>query len=233
MSDAMLARIRVADVGRLGAFRATDLRVKIEENVWWAFSEVPTEALTLTLRAFADGPLFTRDRDAWVREGEHLPAFDVPDLTDAQPLASLLHPSTLPEADEVPRDLAVGRLSIQRSNRRQDATAVMGYAEALADWVALQPAKILDRFTCTRRGKVVVVRGANPPMLWDGRRLWGAGVLLPLGFELTHGLTDRQVRDVTWARADDVLVWLREGFERIPASAFGPLTRAGARINAQ
>jgi hypothetical protein len=68
------------------------------------------------------------------------------------------------------------------------------------------------------------------PEVWEGLRLWGVDLLVPLGSRAEPELPEPALCRAVGAGTNDLVVLDGQGYEIIPRTAFQPLCRAGIRL---
>jgi hypothetical protein len=201
-----------------------------EENgrlwLWWQAGDGEVVSRVLPLSGVA---LYSRRDGAWFRHGCRLPSSDVPGEDGAPPLVAVLTPAPVTPLQV---EFAAGtvRLAVVRDGRPRPAAALLCELADLARWADTATSRHLGALRAARCGDRVLVLGKRLPPLSAGERWWGDGVLVPLGFRPEPNLPEGVLRQALGLEDGDAALLGVDGAERVPAEAFGPMSRAGVRL---
>ena len=184
--------------------------------------------------------LFEQRGTTWYRQGEHLPAFDVPAKLDGTLLHQVLFPAPLaltPSSTESSQGKgpAAGRpapmqLRLVPEELRHPTTALLSELDALARWAENATTAELTALRAARWRSEVLVRGANPPAIEHSKRFWGKRILVPLGLRPEPPLPESALRAALNVTDDQIVLLSPDGADVIAEDLFQPLTRAGLRM---
>jgi hypothetical protein len=230
--------------------REAGIRVTVARGRAWVSwddgpaSEATRRILVERLMPLSGVELFSRHDGRWHRLGERLPAFDatIGDHASGARLDRVIVPVALelgPPGGDAPRRVAL-RLVRDDRGRVRPAAGVRCRLLQVVEWAERAPSGWIESLSgtwCAPAGTgpgdaEVLVIGPPPrlPSPRDGLRFWGNDVLIPLGYRASPELTERALRDVVGAAADDLVVLDEEGPELISRGAFRPLSRASIRL---
>jgi hypothetical protein len=104
--------------------------------------------------------------------------------------------------------------------------------EQLAAWADTATTHTISAVRAARCGRRVLLFGKIPPIP-GSTRLWGADLLLPVGFRPEPDLPLSIIRTAVGATVDDLVLFDESGVDLVPRLAFETLTRAGVRLAAR
>jgi hypothetical protein len=193
--------------------------------LWWSTGDAQVLSRILPIPGIE---LFERRDGLWYRHGGRLPTSIVHGEEVARPLASVVTPSpVVPLSPRLAPETV--SLSLVRDSRFRPATALICSLTDIARWADSATSHQIDGLRATRREDSVLVCGSSLPPL-PGQRWWGRGVLIPAGFRPEPELAEGALAQALSLSAGDVVLLSAEGAERVPAAAFGPLSRACIRL---
>jgi hypothetical protein len=200
----------------------------------WLFWPAGQVEIARRVLALAGAEIFLQEKGILHRPGECLPVFHVPEATAARPLSALLFPSPVTARPAGPSTWEPFRLSLVHDGTPRAATALRLTVAELARWAegatshqfqGLQAARTSG---CSGGGEVLLLGNRLPAI--SGERFWGRQVLLPLGYRVEPNLAEGVLVGALRLQVGEVALWTAGGIEFLPATAFGPITRAGARL---
>jgi hypothetical protein len=235
--DATAASLPLSALPLLAGLRdRPDVRLKPLADRLWVFWPPGEDDVTLALQAILGAELFCKRDGLWYRPGQHLPAFNVPGEDGAFSLPALLAPAPIsPELSSAPFWQKIG-LSLVRDERPRPSSALLCGLKDLERWVSLATAHQLAALQAAWNEDSAFLLGNPLPASVPGQRYWGRDVLVPIGLRLEPLLSEVVVRAALGLQPDEVALFPPPSAsalgapERIPRSAFGPLTRAGVRL---
>jgi hypothetical protein len=193
--------------------------------LWWSPGDAEVLSRILPIPGIE---LFERRDGLWFRHGGRLPTPIVPGEDVVKPLASVVTPCPVVPL-EPGRERERVSLSLVRDGRFHPATAVLCALTDLARWADSATSFRVEGLRATRhKEKVLVCGGSLPPL--PGQRWWGRDILIPAGFRPEPDLPESALTRALSLSAGDVVLLTAEGAERIPATAFGTLSRASIRL---
>jgi hypothetical protein len=229
---ASCAWLPASQLARLGALRAReDVLGLIEAGSLWVFWDAPDAELAAWLLSLPGAELLCRGPDGWHAPGRHLPIFEVPDPERGKTFASRVFPA--PVAPEAPGDAGWQPLQVRlvRDDRPRPAAALLSPLTTLVAWAESATSHALAGLTGARYGDLLLVRGSLPAL--PGERFWGRRVLVPAGYRTEPPLREEVLSRALRLGDGEIALLTHEGADVVPASAFGPMTRAGLRLAAE
>jgi hypothetical protein len=225
----------------LSAFRAVaGLRASVAAGrLWlkWDAGEPGSADIAAAALAVPGAELFVPAEDGRRRLGRRLPAFDFPgDSAGWRSLARVVVPGAIrpvaPEPGTSGTPPMPARLVRDPAAEPRPASALACPLPDLADWASSVPPGRVETLRGALLGGRCLVIGRRPPELFpvDGEaavvRMWGAGLLIPLGLVPEPRLDEPALRRALGLSEGEIGVWTPEGVEAVPAGAVAPLTRA-------
>jgi hypothetical protein len=234
LSDASCASFPWLHVAALGPLRnLPDVTLARVDDRAWVRWQVGNERVLQQILPLPDAVLFIYRDAHWYRFGHQLPAFDVPVSAEYQPLHQVLTPSSFQTQGPANLKCEPTMLVIVSDDRERPTTAALCALGPLIHWIERVPTARLKGIQAAHCENQVLLLGDRIPLLPESARFWGSEVLIPLGYRPDPFLPERALRDVLAASEDQVILWDRDGVERIDRRAFAPLSRAGVRLVAQ
>jgi hypothetical protein len=231
MDDVCLARLSRAALAGLAALRChRGVTVFGQGDTLWLRWQAGDEAVLSQVLPLDGVELFLRRDDRWYRFGHRLPAFDMGPLGDGQPLERVLFPAPVAPEPPLDRPLTPVTLTLLRDDHPRPTTGLTCKLQTLNAWADRATTAELEVAQAARSGDRVLVLGRSLPLLLEGQRLWGHGVLAPLGWRPEPGLTEDALRSALGVESDEFVLLDHAGVEVVPRDAFQPLSRAGVRL---
>jgi MoxR-vWA-beta-propeller ternary system domain bpX2 len=230
LDDAGCACLPLDGLPHLGVLRGrADVRVLVRAGLVWAYWPPGDANVARLLLALAGAQLFCRRAGLWYRPGQCLPTFDVPGEDGAEPLAHVLFPAPVRPEVSTDRTWKPASLALVRDECPRPTTALRCSLADLAAWADNATSQQLARLEAALGDRAVLLRGERLPPLVGSERFWGRAVLVPLGHRPEPALAEGVLAAALELDAGEVAV-LGAVIERVPSSAFGPVTRVGARL---
>jgi hypothetical protein len=227
------ASIPAAHLSALAPVRdRTGVRVAVADGLAWVTWPVGVGAVVRCLRPVPGVRFYERREGTWYAAGRRLPAYK-PHAADApdSPVSAVLFPARFDPVRPGDTQLSPTPLRLVRGGRPQPTTAIHAPLDVVTAWANTATTFALAAVRGAVSDNRVVLLGTLPT-LPDTVRLWGESVLVPLGFRVEPDLPSELVRAAVGATTDEIVLFDETGVDRIPTSAFTPLTRAGIRLAA-
>src|SRR5262249_21002708 len=151
----------------------------VGERAWLRWPEGDEEVLRQVL-AVSGVELYERRDDRWHRHGQALPAFDLPAEGEQLPLFRVLVPAPV-QTEGTPARTTPVPLRLVRDDRPRPTSGLWCRVADLGPWADRALQAELEAVRAARCDDDVLLVGSRLPAL-PGGRLWGARVLVPLGF---------------------------------------------------
>jgi hypothetical protein len=233
LADAGCARLPAHSLAGLAGLRAhPGVRVRqAGEDVWVYWPAGDDEVVVRVLGVPGARP-FVRRGGYWYAPGASLPEFGVPEPEDTRPLSAVLFPEPVSPEPPGPPAWAKVTLRLVRDGRPRASSALRCTLRELLGWAQTATSRRLAALEGALCGEEVLVRGGKLPEVAGGRRYWGAGLLVPLGWRPEPALGEQVLREALGVGEGEVGVLEAGGVEIIPREAFGRVSRAGLRLAA-
>jgi hypothetical protein len=196
--------------------------------VWWPAGD---EAVLRRVLPLPGAEFFARRDGLWYRPGRRLPSSGVPAEASALPLAAVLSPAPVTPQLAQARPAPVG-LTVVRDGRPRPATALLCELSEMVRWADAATTRQLTALEAARCGGRVLLRGGRLPAV-AGERWWGRSVLVRLGFRPEPELPEAVLASALGLTEGSAALLRAGGVEVVPASAFGPTSRAAVRLAAR
>ena len=121
-------------------------------------------------------------------------------------------------------------VSLVRDASPRTTTALRVSLATLSAWADAAPSDDIEAVEAAMFGETVLLRGRLPALV--GERYWGRRLLVAAGWRPEPAIAENVLAEAL-GLGDDFAVFAPEGVEVVPASAFGPLTRAGVYLAAR
>lgn len=229
--DITCASIPAHYLDRLAAVRSQK-QIKahrIDGVIWLTWPSNTKEVAELIFPLFG-AELYQRQRQHWFAFRRQLPTFDVPDLTNARPLADLLFPTSV-SLPSVPGDLPPPMpLTLVSDSTPRLATAMQCKLVDLHDWLDSVPTVRFSELKALRQLDSILILGRDLPPIAESQRFWGTRLLTPLGSRYDPFFPEATLLDILDLASKQLLLLRPTGMELIDQSHATPLTRAAVRL---
>jgi hypothetical protein len=234
VNDVTLARVSRSSLGRLGPLRCEPgVEVAPVGDVCWLRWEPGTDRVLRAVMPLPGAELFAFRRGQWRRLGQSVPAFDVPDGLDYQPLSHILFPAPVVPIPPRPGALRPAALRLVPDATMRPTTALLADIDNVATWADGVPDVRLAALRGAVRGTRLLLVGSRLPTIAGDERFWGGRVLVPLGLRPDPALPESALREVAGIGDEELLILRPDGCTAMPAAALVPLSRAGLRLAAR
>ena len=225
------ARIPAESLGRLALFRdRSDIRVSLADGVAWVQWPTGDLAAIRSLLPIQGVQFFRSESGIWFPFGSRLPAVVGPPKDPGQPLAAVLIPSRFPIIESNESSDTRLTLRLVRDGEPRPTSGLLCPVGSLGTWTSTATTTELAGVLGARSGERVILLGSKLPSIPGAIRLYGESPLIPLGYRPDPMLPASAIREVAGAEPGELVVFTEAGLDRIPRTAFEPLTRAGIRL---
>jgi hypothetical protein len=209
---------------------AEDILVTLEGEYTWVRWEPENAEILKAILPIPKVELYARRDENWYRCGCHLPAFDMPRLSEGRPLYEVLLPRPIRTSKPARLELTPAVLRLVESFLPRSTSALVCKFSELSKWAETAAG---PRVTALRAafcdGEILLV-GNRLPLLPGSQRLWGDRVLVPLGQRLEPDLPESAVLDALGISQEELLILESDRAQVVACQALQPLTRAGLRL---
>jgi hypothetical protein len=201
-----------------------------EGDAVWLTWEAGDDSILRCVLPIPGVELFALRDDHWYRPGHSLPSFDVPDLTDGQPLAQIVNPASLADIVAPTGTPLQVRFRLMADGVPRPTTALRCSLTELAKWADDATTRQLRAVRAALCEGNAVLLGEKLPLLPGATRFWGQSVFVPLGYRPDPNLPESSLREALGLPTDELAILSSDGIDVIDQSVFALLTRAGARL---
>jgi hypothetical protein len=173
----------------------------------------------------------------WYRFGHRVPSFDIPDNQEAVPIDRAIFPDLFEPIHPGETSPTPSRFRLVRECSRMPSSAALCSLAELARWTDSATTREIELIRGTIRKDQALLLGRDLPFWPGSTRYWGEQVLVPNGFRVRPGLTEKAILDALGASGLEIARFVQvDGaedqarVELIAMDAFRPLTRAGVRL---
>jgi hypothetical protein len=225
---ACLPRDRLAELAEIRC--VPGVRVALASDRAWARFEAGDERVVRRVLPIAGVRLYARRDGSWFAHGQHLPAFEVPENLDDQPLHQVLTPAPVQPVAAPPPTLRPLPLTLVADDRPRPTSGMTCDLAGLAAWADTVPTVRLATLRAAHHQGRVFLLGQRLPLLASGERFWGQRVLVPVGQRLEPALPEGAIGAALGLLPEEILILRADKAEIVAREALQPLTRAGLRL---
>jgi hypothetical protein len=231
LEKACCAKLPVEALRALASLRsAPGVNVKLEESHAWVHWDAPNQTVVERILPVTGARVYVRRGDCWYLHRAHLPAFDVPDLSDARPLCDLLLPKPARAHAASAAQPKPVLLRLVPDHRPRPATALLCSITELARWADSASGPRLASIRAAFCNDRTLLVGKRLPLLRECKRLWGNQVVAPLGLRPEPDLGERAICEALSVSDCELILLDTDKADVVPSDALQPLTRAGIRL---
>jgi MoxR-vWA-beta-propeller ternary system domain bpX2 len=201
---ACFPRARLADLAEIRC--VPGVRVALAGDRAWVRFEAGDERVVRRVLPIAGVRLYRRRDGCWFPHGQFLPAFEVPENLDGQPLHQVLTPAPVQPVTAAQPVLRPVPLALVPDDRPRPTTAMTCDLADLAAWADTVPSVRLATLRAAYHQGRVLLLGQRLPLLASGERFWGVRVLVPVGQRLEPALPEGALGAALGLLADDFIL---------------------------
>lgn len=230
MQDVCCARLAKAQLAALARARcADDVQAVIDGDDLWLRWRSGDETMLRLVLPLPGVTLFVQRDGQWYPLGSRLPTAGPP-AGPGQRLDTLIAPEYVRPVEAPARNHVPVRLRLVRDGTVHPSSGLETTLDVLTAWADTAPSAWFARLRAAWSGRRAILLGDRLPLLPGSTRYWGHRLLTPLGFRPDPAWPESALVEALALRDEDLFLLKPTGGEIVPAAAFQPLTRAGARL---
>lgn len=231
MDSITCASLPIVQLERLASIRSQkQVKGRIHQDKVWLLWNGNNQNIAELLFPIPGAELYERKEDHWHLFQRQLPSFNVPDLSEARPLAELLFPESIPLLPLPSVKLQPLAIKLVADSNPRESAAMLCQLSELHDWLETVPGIRIAELKALRKGNSVLIFGTSLPEISEGQRFWGKRIFVPLGNSYEPFFDEFTMIKIIDLASTQVLFIQHHGIECIDISKAQPLSRASVRL---